>query len=170
MELIYITKNNRTRPYRKYKCINCGEIKLTRKETFKENLCCRPCINILSKGNKAHGWKGGKYVSHSYFNALRLAAKARNLNFELDITFLDELLEKQNFSCYYTNIPITVTTNKEKNNGDASVDRINSNFGYIKTNVVWCHKDINRMKSNLSKERFIELCNLVAKKEGTHWG
>lgn len=45
----------------------------------------------------------------------------------------------------------------------ASLDRIDSNEGYIVGNVQWVHLVLNRMKSNLKETQFIEWCNLVVK-------
>jgi hypothetical protein len=53
-------------------------------------------------------------------------------------------------------------------NGDkirtASLDRIDNDKGYVKSNIQWIHKDINYMKRILSQKKLIEYCNLVAKK------
>lgn len=43
----------------------------------------------------------------------------------------------------------------------ASLDRINSSVGYIPSNIQWVHKDVNRMKNNLTPERFLQLCKAV---------
>ena len=43
----------------------------------------------------------------------------------------------------------------------ASLDRIDSNLSYIKDNVQWIHKDLNRMKNEFSQDRFIEVCKAV---------
>ena len=37
-------------------------------------------------------------------------------------------------------------------------------LGYVPSNVQWVHKDINKIKFNMSEERFVELCCLVAEK------
>jgi len=43
----------------------------------------------------------------------------------------------------------------------ASLDRIDNNKGYIKGNVQWVLKDINKMKNIHTQDYFIELCKLV---------
>lgn len=45
--------------------------------------------------------------------------------------------------------------------GTASLDRIDSSKGYIKGNIQWVHKDINKMKNNYNQAYFINLCALV---------
>jgi hypothetical protein len=49
----------------------------------------------------------------------------------------------------------------------ASVDRIDSSKGYIKGNVQWVHKTINKMKWGYSQGEFIEFCEAVVKHKGT---
>lgn len=53
---------------------------------------------------------------------------------------------------------------KQREEGTASLDRIDSSRGYVEGNVQWVHKDVNFMKQALSQERFVELCTLVAEK------
>lgn len=50
---------------------------------------------------------------------------------------------------------------KDRNLVTASLDRIDSTQGYIKGNVQWVHKDVNRMKNGFSEVRFKEICRLV---------
>lgn len=46
----------------------------------------------------------------------------------------------------------------------ASLDRIDSHQGYVLGNLQWVHKDIQRMKSDFSQERFLEVCSAVSQK------
>lgn len=48
------------------------------------------------------------------------------------------------------------------NETSASLDRIDSNQGYIEGNVRWVLKDINMIKGAYDNEYFVRLCNLVA--------
>jgi len=47
--------------------------------------------------------------------------------------------------------------------GNASLDRIDSNLGYIVGNVGWTSTIINIMKQNLKLCDFIELCCIISK-------
>lgn len=51
-------------------------------------------------------------------------------------------------------------TKKESN---ASIDRIDSNLGYVRNNIQWVLKDINKMKNDFDQSHFIELCSKVSK-------
>jgi hypothetical protein len=55
-----------------------------------------------------------------------------------------------------------LNSNKYNTEATASLDRINSDEGYIKGNVQWVHKDINIMKNIYSSKYFIEMCKKVA--------
>lgn len=70
-------------------------------------------------------------------------------------------MDKQKSLCALTGLPIHIGNTKHKTT--ASLDRIDSNKGYIVGNVQWLHKDINRLKTNFDITRFIELCHLISK-------
>jgi len=52
----------------------------------------------------------------------------------------------------------------------ASLDRIDSNHGYINKNVQWIHKSINKMKMDMKEARFIELCTAIINHQTTKKG
>lgn len=72
---------------------------------------------------------------------------------------MDEVFQKQNKKCAYTNIDLFFETSGKK--GNASLDRINSSLGYTKENVQWVHKKVNIIKWDLSHEEFINFCKTV---------
>jgi hypothetical protein len=68
--------------------------------------------------------------------------------------------------CYYTNIePASVIRSKFGEeyiyNG---IDRLDSSKGYTDENCVPCCTEVNMMKRDLTREQFIELCKLIAKR------
>lgn len=80
--------------------------------------------------------------------------------------FLEEHYTKQNGKCALSDLEIRFPSFGEKATSQtASLDRINSDLGYIKNNIQWVHKDINKMKWELSQDRFLELCKLIANKD-----
>lgn len=90
-----------------------------------------------------------------YKNMLYGATK-RNLTVDSTITlaYLEQLLIEQNYRCALSGL--------ELNWEIASVDRIDSNLGYILGNVQWVYRTLNFMKLSLSQDRFIELCSMVS--------
>jgi len=104
-------------------------------------------------------------ISYIYYQKIYTRAQKKNLQFDLTIEFLQELLEKQNYKCALSGIPIILSKNfynqRKKTEQTGSLDRIDSKKGYVENNVQWVHKDINKMKMNLSQKRFFELCDNV---------
>lgn len=137
------------------KC-DCGNIFTTPSHLFGTTKTCRKCYDS-QKGSKHPSYKGTKHISQTYFSQVKLNAHKRHLKFDLTIDDLDKLIQSQNFKCYLSGMEISI------NDKTASLDRIDSSKGYIKNNVAWCHKDINRIKSNFSNEYFIDICTNVYK-------
>ena len=81
-------------------------------------------------------------------------AAKRGLLFEVTPEYLWQVWGEQAGRCAYTGLPLT-------HGADASLDRRDNAFGYVVGNVQWVHRDINRMKSDLSEVYFISLCRLV---------
>lgn len=87
----------------------------------------------------------------------------------LDCTItLDNIWEKyleQNKLCALTGEVVyfpKTSEDYEKSEYTASVDRIDSDQGYTQENIQVVHKDLNRMKWDLSQDQFIEYCRKVA--------
>jgi hypothetical protein len=90
--------------------------------------------------------------------------KNRILRFDLDKQYLDQLFQNQNGRCALTGELLWfVKTAKNHQYQNASLDRIDSNQGYIKGNVQWVVKEVNMLKTNMTEERFKNICLLVAR-------
>lgn len=109
---------------------------------------CR--IGIKNKRN----WQGYGEIPKSYWTSVIRNADQRNINFALTIEELNLIWINQKQKCRLSGLEI-------KFDGTASLDRINNDIGYTKTNVQWLHKDINKMKSTFTQDRFLELCGLI---------
>lgn len=65
-----------------------------------------------------------------------------------------EIFNKQNGKCFYTGVNIEFAKKVDcRALQTASIDRIDSKAGYVKDNIVICHKMINMMKGVLSIDR-----------------
>lgn len=106
-------------------------------------------------------WKGMGRLSLTYFNRTKRGARKRGLSFKVTMPYLWRLYENQNGLCALTRLPIPMPIHLYEPT-EASLDRVDSSKGYTEENVQWVHKDIQRMKSDLSPKRFTELCQLVA--------
>ncbi|MFA5049150.1 MAG: hypothetical protein WC516_09060 [Patescibacteria group bacterium] len=110
-------------------------------------------------GKNSKQFTGYEDISGTLWRWCIDSAKKRKLDFDIDLPYMWELFKSQNGCCALTGIPIIPI-----HNGTASIDRIDSNLGYIKGNVQWVHKCVNTMKSVYSIQCFKEVCLLVAKK------
>ncbi|ASZ74873.1 endonuclease [Rhodococcus phage Trina] len=102
--------------------------------------------------------KTGTYISGRLYSAIKYKANLRNINFEVSLKFLDKLFESQGGLCYYSGLSID---GKTRNQVTASLDRTNSDLGYIESNVRWVHKDVNFMKHTASEAHFFDLIELI---------
>lgn len=156
-----------------YKC-QCQCINKTIQEIYGSELVnglmnmCRFCRR-RSVSKKL--WKGRGEISGHQWNAIVNGARHRNKELEFDITieYIWDLFLKQNRKCAISGMSLNfkelyadfVKGNFKKIT--ASLDRIDSDKGYVKGNVQWVHKHIQKMKWDHDQNYFIELCSIVAK-------
>ena len=108
--------------------------------------------------------KGGtKDIHNALFNRWKNNAKSRDYPFEVSIDYLQKLLENQNFKCAYTNIdmlcPKTYNEKREMTSSPylISLDRIDSELGYIDGNVHFVCVWTNKAKGAYTHEVFKEI-------------
>mgnify|MGYP006316921739 FL=1 len=79
---------------------------------------------------------------------------------EFDITPEDlyELWDKQNGLCAYSKQPLTNEVNHLQM---ASLDRIDSKQGYVKSNIQLLCFAVNKMKQEFSEEDFFKFCFFI---------
>lgn len=140
------------------KC-DCGEETAIRVNKWKVIKTCGNRTN--HKAEQRRNFKGYKEISLSYWNSIVVGAQNRNLKFSIDIQYAWRLFKRQNRRCALTGVPLNLSLNAghEKT---ASLDRIDSSKGYIKRNVQWVDKTVNRLKMDLTDEQFINVCKKVA--------
>ena len=143
-------------------CPSCGIMQsYLRKNYAEESLRskkeCKPCSN-----KKTDNCSRGFYedIRLSWFNKFKSGAEVRNLAFNLTPEYLWELFKEQDYQCALTGWPIGWA--QVGSIHTASIDRIDSDKGYIVGNVQLVHKDVNMAKQQYSQEYFIELCTAVA--------
>lgn len=93
-----------------------------------------------------------------YFNSI-----SRRKNFNLTYQQLLDSNHCQNCCFCGTKLKFTKTERQASGNQNASLDRIDSSKGYEVGNIQWTCWDCNQLKSSRPKEKFIYLCNLIAK-------
>lgn len=113
-------------------------------------------------GSSAKTWKGCGEISGYFWCKLLDSSKSKKRDFNITLEYIWKLFLKQNKRCALTNEPLVFGSKYQKISTTASLDRINSSKGYVKGNVQWVHKDINKMKTDFNEQRFIKLCMKVA--------
>ena len=124
-----------------YKCQYCGE---ENPNMFYQHLhsACKKCLTQRSKKYLLNDM-ARKLLS----NSKRSYSTRQNIDgYDLTKEYIQELLEKQEYKCYYTGVQLKIG-NKLTN---PTIDRIDSSKGYIKGNVVICTEIANVMKNDLS--------------------
>lgn len=149
-------QNNKKR-YIRVKCNSCNNEKLYEKSYFntKPNIQCTYCMNDgLTNDN----------ICITYLKKIKNNALKRGLEFDVDEKYLWNLFIKQNKKCALSGIDLVIIHSSIRlyaKKNTASLDRINSKKGYIKDNVQWVHKDINKLKSNFDEDYFKFLCKKI---------
>ncbi len=112
--------------------------------------------------------KGRGRMSKRYWNQVIRGAERRNLSVVLSSEEAYALYLKQNNECALTGVPITFSYKSSGTDSTASLDRIDSARGYVVDNVQWIHKDVNRMKMDLSEDKLLEWCTLLLSYRKAH--
>ena len=110
--------------------------------------------------NKLVDWKNRLKDMPKFLLSQANAGKKRGskvIDITITVNDIKEQLDKQNNRCYYTNMEFNTTDLLP------SIDRIDSNKGYIPNNIVICLQKINIMKNDLSLTDFKNLISLIYK-------
>ena len=91
---------------------------------------------------------------HKKFLSILKGAKARNLSVTMSQKYMEDIYDEQKGLCAITKIPL--------DNSTASLDRIDSNKGYINGNIQWVHSIINVLKLNFDQSYFVDMCKKVS--------
>ena len=120
------------------------------------------CKECSKKDRFKKDYRGIGELSGAHITRIKsaLVRKTKTLAFRVSKTYLWKLFLKQDQRCALSDFPIILS--KKISNTTASLDRIDSSKGYIKGNVQWIHKDINKMKMNFNQQYFIDTCKLIA--------
>ncbi|MDK9790091.1 hypothetical protein [Vibrio sp. D431a] len=116
--------------------------------------------------DKGHGKRDefSLFVCRKYMSLDRSATK-RGLDFTLNLADLESLL--RNPICHFTNETLVhfPQTREEYQNNELpdnylTIDRLDSDKGYIRGNVVVCGKAINELKNRMSHDEFESAVNM----------
>jgi hypothetical protein len=116
-----------------------------------ESLQCSKCSNSDNRIGRGD-------LSGTYWGKLVYRARRKNITLNVSLKYAWSIFKKQKGLCALSNVPIELGYKKKHS---ASLDRIDSNKGYVKNNIQWVHKDVNRMKSNFDQLYFILMCKNI---------
>lgn len=116
---------------------------------------------ITGKNNIS--FTGYEEINGKYWGMIKRRAEKRGYSLDVDIKSMWDLYVQQERKCKLSGLPIEFAiSNRNSSETTASLDRIDSNKGYVEGNVQWVHKNINIMKNIYNQNYFIYLCKLIA--------
>lgn len=162
-------------------CDNCGiefekpqseynrNLKLNRR-----NFCSRTCTGKQIAKNFGDGKNRYDISKHSgnlrnEFSPFRYHlrnVRQRDFDYDLDLPYLKSLWEEQGGICPFSGIKLILygyKKGKKDSRYSASLDRIDSNLGYVKGNVRWVSTTINYMKNSMTDEELIDFIDEIIK-------
>lgn len=101
-------------------------------------------------------------ITNRYWTSLITQAINRGIEFKITPEYAWNIYIKQNKLCKLSGSEIYFSDYCGKITQSASLDRIDSKKGYIKNNIQWVHKKVNKIKSNLDEKEFIEWCQKIS--------
>lgn len=129
--------------------------------------CSRVCRSKYLK----EAYSGSNNPNHKFigpiekFFSIRIKdvqrrAKNSNLSFDLTVEYMVNLYNEQKGLCYYTKVPMKISTDNWVLKGQAdidviSVDKIEPEKGYTVGNIVFCCSGINKLKGSATKDELI---------------
>lgn len=120
--------------------------------------------NQKSLSKKDHpSWQGYENISKSFYSHFKKGAERRHIDFSITIEEINQLFEKQNGKCFFSEENLIFNGSHGKSFGNASLDRKDSNKGYTKDNCQLVTKQINISKGVMNNQEFITMCQQVAK-------
>jgi len=163
LKVISFSCTDKGSSYWNVKC-DCGKEKVVQGKSLVRH-------KIVSCGcyNQGKEWEGVGDLSKSYWSKIANEAKKRKLEFSVSMEYTWDLFLRQNKRCalsgrelimdkHYGSSKSKITKSPQ----NASLDRVDSQLGYVEGNVQWLHRTINRMKWDLDEKEFIQLCEEVA--------
>ena len=141
---------------------DCGTTITARAQyVIKGRLQSCKCYVFRTRENNSQ-WRGVGDMPGAYWSNFRASARYRKIKLRITQKEAWGLFLKQERKCALTGVTLTFDTRRERRDGSASLDRIDSSKPYVKENIQWVHKDLNNMKKGLPQDRFIEWCHKVS--------
>lgn len=107
--------------------------------------------------------RNDKFYMTEVYNRVRLRCRTNSKrSSDVDVDYLLQVWNTQQKRCFYTGILLTLPTPERGSRiTTASLDRIDSEKGYVKGNVQFVSMAINFMKNNMSHDETLQLVQLI---------
>lgn len=112
--------------------------------------------------SRSYGSIGYKNIPANYMTRIRNHALELKVEYNITSKELYELFVEQNGCCAISGLILHFYTKENKILQTASLDRMDGTKGYIKGNIQWIHKDLQKMKQNKSNEEFIRWSHIIS--------
>jgi len=162
------------KPFDKVKSEYARQIRCGR--THNSFFCSRSCTGKAVVNNLGDAVGDIKHLLQGYDQSDELSAfkvhlrraKARSKDslhkpIHINAQYLKDLWEAQQGKCALSNVPLVLERKTSNPIYSASLDRINSNQGYIKGNVQFVSVIINRAKNNSPDSLILEFLEIIRK-------
>lgn len=166
-KLIQKDKNNNLICYKcfTYKSIEEFDSTNLKSSWFRENKdrrckCCKKKQYLKRRLNNRDKRDINRLLVERYCG-LKDRSKKYNFIIDFNVDYLKELWNSQNGLCNISKIPMTYIMNQGRIYTNVSVDRIDSNIGYIKGNIQLVCMAVNQMKSDLSMNELVYICKEI---------
>lgn len=147
-------------------CPTCGESqdylrKNYAEASLREGKECKKCAqaNVIKNGVKIY-----RGIRLSWLKKFENSAKLRGIDWQIDADIVADLYEQQEAKCALTGWDISFPEVGNHQMSSASIDRIDSSFGYSSDNIQLVDKRVNMMKQQYSQDEFVAVCLAVADK------
>lgn len=118
---------------------------------------CPACVreNSAKRRNANYSYNRAR----ERYNEIKLRADSKGILFDIDLEWLRNKLDEVSI-CPYLGVGLNNTQDEAKSNPDynKSVDRVDSNLGYTKDNIIICSVRANRIKNNATLAELRLLC------------
>jgi hypothetical protein len=143
------------------------------KKIGRKNYCSRKCSGMNNHNHlKEFVESNIKYLEgksgnrRDVYTGLRehfRRIKKRSHEYNIDLQDLLNQWEKQSGTCIYSGVKLLHPNEGGNNINTASLDRINSKFGYIKGNIQFISTACNHAKNSMTHDEMIIFCKLISK-------
>lgn len=143
-------------------CPDCGNQQTYLRKNYaeaslRENKLCKPCSNKKTENCRRGIYRG---VNITWLKKFQNNANLRGLIWDITIDDVADAYEQQLGFCVLTGWPVGWAEVGQIHT--ASIDRIDSDFGYVVDNIQIVHKMVNMMKQQYTQQEFINVCLAVA--------